>query len=99
MMFGSGDPTRFDVAATALLCGLAMLLLVGCVVGPRWASPAATFTRWLAVALAAAIVTGVLTVTPTMSGTVGAGRMITLWPSAAAVAIFFLIWSWRLGHL
>jgi hypothetical protein len=99
MMFGSGDPTRFDGVATALLCGLAVLLLVGGLVGPRWVSPAATFTRWLAVGLGAAVVVGVLTVTPTMSGTVGAGRMITLWPSAAAVAIFFLVWSWRLGHL
>jgi hypothetical protein len=52
-----------------------------------------------AMGLAVLLLGAVLIITPTTSGTVGAGRLLTLFPAAAAVAVLFLIWSWRIGHL
>ena len=98
-MLGSGDPTPFDMPALGALCALAFVLLIGFVLGPRWISLSATLLRWGALTAAALIVAAVLIATPTTSGSVGAGRMITLWPAGATVAILFLLWSWRLGHL
>ena len=98
MLLGSGDPTPFDGYATATLCTLAAVLLVGCILGPRWATHAAMLLRWGAVLVAAVLVAAVLILTPTTSAIVSAGRLLTLWPAAAAVAVLFLVWSWRLGH-
>ena len=98
MMLGSGDPTPFDGYALFALCLLATILLVGCILGPRWLSHSATLVRWGATILAALIVAAVLIVTPTTNGIVAAGRLLTLWPAASAVAALFLVWSWRLGH-
>lgn len=98
MMTGSGDPTPFDGYALVALCLLVTALLVGCVLGPRWASSAATIVRWGALGLAIVIISTVLVLTPTMSGIVGAGRLFALWPAAIAAVVLFLVWSWRLGH-
>lgn len=98
-MLGSGDPTPFDMPALGALCALAFVLLIGFVLGPRWISLPATLLRWGALSLAALIVAAVLIVTPTMTGSVGAGRMITLLPAGTTVLVLFLLWSWRLGHL
>jgi hypothetical protein len=98
MMTGSGDPTPFDGYAILGLCLLATALLVGCVLGPRWESSTATLVRWGALCLAVAITAAVLTLTPTMNGVVGAGRLLTLWPATIAAVVLFLVWSWRLGH-
>lgn len=54
--------------------------------------------RWGAVILAVLIVAAVLILTPTTSGAVGAGRLMTLWPAALLTVGLFLIWSWRIGH-
>lgn len=97
-MIGSGDPTPFDGYALMALCFLAAALLIGCVLGPRWGSSTATFIRWGALCLAIAVTSAVLILTPTISGTVGAGRVITLWPAAITTVVLFLVWSWRLGH-
>jgi hypothetical protein len=98
MMLGSGDPTPYDMPALMVLCLLAALMLVGCVLGQEWQSLLATVVRWGAVILAVFIVAGVLIITPTISGIVGAGRLLTLWPAALSIVAFFLIWSWRIGH-
>ena len=98
MMLGSGDPTPFDGYALLALCVLAAVLLAGCLLGARWESAAALVLRWGAVVLAALIVALVLIVTPTTTGAVGAGRLITLYPAAALVGVLLLVWSWRLGH-
>jgi hypothetical protein len=98
MMLGSGDPTPFDEYALIALCLLATALLVGCILGPRWVSKSATLLRWGAAMLATLIFAAVLVLTPTTSGIVATGRLLTLWPAAIAVAVLFLIWSWRLGH-
>ena len=97
-MLGSGDPTLFDGYALLALCLLAITLLVGCIVGLRWVSYAATLVRYGATISAALIVAAVLILTPTISGVVSAGRLVTLWPAAIAVAVLFLVWSWRIGH-
>ena len=97
-MIGSGDPTPFDGYALVALCLLAAALLVGCVLGPRWSSSTANFVRWGALCLAVAIMSAVFMITPTMSGTVGAGRLLTLWPAALTAVVLFLLWSWRIGH-
>lgn len=97
-MLGSGDPTPFDEYALIALCLLVAVLLVGCILGPRWVSSGATLVRWGATIIAMLIFAAVLVLTPATNGIVAAGRMITLWPAAIAVAILFLVWSWRLGH-
>ena len=98
MMLGSGDPTPYDMPVLVVLCLLAALMLVGCIVGQEWQSLSATVVRWGAVILAVFIVAGVLIITPTISGIVGAGRLLTLWPAALSIVALFLIWSWRIGH-
>jgi hypothetical protein len=98
MLLGSGDPTPFDGYALIALCTLAAVLLVGCILGPRWASHTAMLLRWGAMVVAAMIFAAVLIFTPTTSAIVSAGRLLTLWPAATAVAVLFLVWSWRLGH-
>jgi hypothetical protein len=98
MMLGSGDPTPLDGYALLALCLLAITLLVGCILGPRWVSPAATVIRYGAMLVTALIVAGVLILTPTTSGIVSAGRIVTLWPAAIAASVLFLAWSWRLGN-
>ena len=98
MMLGSGDPTPYDGYALLALCLLAAFLLIGCVLGPRWSSSVAIVLRWAALGLAVLVVGAVLIVTPTHSGTVGAGRLLTLAPAAGAVAVLFVVWSWRVGR-
>jgi hypothetical protein len=98
MITGSGDPTPFDGYALVALCLLAVALLVGCVLGPRWESSTATLVRWGALGLAAAITIAVHILTPTVSGIASAGRLLTLWPATIASVVLFLVWSWRLGH-
>ena len=97
-MIGSGDPTPFDGYAVAVLCMLSAALLVGCVLGPRWGTSTATVVRWGALCLAIGVTAAVLVLTPTLNGSVGAGRMITLWPAAITAVVLFLVWSWRIGH-
>ena len=98
MMLGSGDPTPYDMPALAALCLLAALMLVGCIVGQEWQSLSATVVRRGAVILALLIMAAVLSLTPTTSGAVGAGRLMTVWPAAVLTVGLFLIWSWRIGH-
>ena len=98
MMLGSGDPTPYDMPALVVLCLLAALMLVGCIMGQEWQSLSATVVRWGDVILALLILAVVLIVTPATSGIVGAGRLVTLWPAALSIVALFLIWSWRIGH-
>jgi hypothetical protein len=99
MLQGSGNPTPFDGYALFALCLLALVLLVGCIVGPGWPKTTGLVLRWGALGLAALVLGAVLVVSPTTSATIGAGRLISIYPAAAAVAVLFLIWCWRLGHL
>ncbi|MEP7344518.1 MAG: hypothetical protein ABI877_04610 [Gemmatimonadaceae bacterium] len=97
-MIGSGDPTPFDGYAFVALCLMAALLLLGFVIGPKWTASSATWMRWGALIVSVILLAVVLLLTPTTSGIVGAGRMLSLYPAAAAVVILFLAWSWRIGH-
>jgi hypothetical protein len=98
-MLGSGDPTPYDMKLVALLGGIALLLLAGALSGGYW-SPALALTvrRGGAIVAIGALAT-VLLLTPTRSGIVGAGRLVTIWPAFALVAILFAIWSWRAGRV
>lgn len=98
MMLGSGDPTPYDMPALVALCLLAALMLVGCIMGQEWQSLSATMVRRGAVILAVLILAAVLILTPTTSGIVGAGRLVTLWPAALSIVALFLLWSWRVGR-
>ena len=98
MMLGSGDPTPYDMPALVALCLLASLMLVGCIMGQEWQSLSATMVRRGAVILAVLILAAVLILTPTTSGIVGAGRLMTVWPAALLTVVLFLIWSRRIGH-
>lgn len=97
-MLGSGNPTPHDGYAVFALCAMAAFLLFGFALGPRWTGSLATWLRWGALIFSVAVLAIVLLVTPTTSGFVGAGRMLSLYPAATAVLIFFLLWSWRIGH-
>jgi len=98
-MLGSDDPTPFDGYAFLALCVMALVLLAGCVAGPRWTTAAAQWVRWGALLLSALVLSVVLIVTPTTSGVTGAGRLLTLYPVGAVVGVLFLAWSRRLGRL
>jgi hypothetical protein len=98
MILGSTDPTPYDLYALAVLVVLAGVLFVGCILGPRWISELATWVRWGAMLLAVVVLAAILIITPTTNGIVGAGRLLTLWPAALANIVFFLLWSWRIGH-
>ena len=98
MMLGSSDPTPFDAYAMVALWAMAVVLVVGCILGPRWASHWASMVRWGVAVLSVLILAAVFMVTPTTNGMVGAGRMLTLLPAAAAVAVLFLVWCWRIGR-
>ncbi len=98
-MLGSGNPTPYDLPALAVLVVLAIVLLVGCILGQGWPAPSAGIVRRGAVILAALTLAAVLVATPTTNGIVGAGRLLTLWPAALANAVLFAVWSWRAGQL
>ena len=98
MILGSGNPTPYDLYALAALCLLALILLLGAIFGPGWASGLASAVRWGSAVLAVAIMVTVLLVTPTTDGIVGAGRLLTLWPALATCIVFFLVWSWRVAR-
>jgi hypothetical protein len=99
MILGSGNPTPYDLHALVALCLLALVLLIGAVVGPNWVSGLAPLLRRGAALAALLIMAAVFFLTPTTNGIVGAGRLLTLWPAFAACIVFFLIWSWRSGRL
>lgn len=97
-MLGSGNPTPYDGYALAILGVLAAVLLVGAVVGTRLTAAWAGHLRWGAVLASLAVLGAVLLFTPTTNAIVGAGRMLTLWPTTFGCVVFFLLWSWRIGH-
>ena len=97
-MLGSGDPTPFDWYATVTICLLAATLFFGCILGTNWESTSSNLFRWGATITALLVFVSVLVITPTTSGAVGAGRLITLWPAVFTLVILFFVWSWRIGH-
>ena len=97
-MLGAGNPTPLDGYAVVALCVLAAILLFGFLIGPKWTSNIANWVRWGALVLSAVVLVAVLLVTPTTSGIIGAGRMLSLYPAAIAVVVLFLAWCWRIGH-
>ncbi len=98
-MLGSGDPTPYDGYALIALSALVVMLLTGCILGPTWSTAVASIVRRAALGLVVLILGAVLIVTPTSSGAVGAGRMITIFPAAALAVLLFVVWSWRAGGI
>jgi len=98
-MLGSGDPTPYDGYALIALSALAVLLLIGCILGQTWSIAVASIVRRAAFGLVVLVLGAVLIVTPTSSGAVGAGRMITIFPASALATLLFIVWSWRAGHV
>lgn len=98
-MIGSGNPAPYDLLVFIALCLLALVLLVGAIIGLRWSSNGAAIVRYGSLILSFLIVTVVYWLWPTTNAFVGAGRLVTLWPAVAANVVFFLAWSWRIGHL
>jgi hypothetical protein len=99
LVIGSGDPTPFDFPLLALFAILTIVLIAGAVAGPGWHSGLATTLRRGGLVLAACALAAVLVITPTRNGIVGAGRMLTIFPAFALVALSFIAWSWRTGRL
>jgi hypothetical protein len=99
LIIGSGNPTPYDLHALVVLCGLALVLLVGAIFGSSWSSGMATLVRWGTVIAAVLIMGAVFLLTPSTSGIIGAARLLTLWPALAACIVFFLIWTWRSGRV
>jgi hypothetical protein len=97
-MLGSGDPTPYDAALVLLLLALAVLLAAGAVTAGVWSPAAAAAVRRGAALLAVCATAVVLVRTPTTSGIVGAGRVISVWPALAAAGLAYLAWSWRAGR-
>ncbi len=95
MIIGSSNSTPYDLPATVGLCLVALVLLVGSLLGPSWTSTLATVVRWGAIVLAGIILATVHLLTPTPDGIVGAARLLMLWPTAAATLVLFLVWTWR----
>ena len=98
-MLGSSDPTPYDALAIIVLACLGLVLLTGDFTGHRWPLRLAGATRRAAALLAVLVVAALLFVTPTRSGFVGAGRLITLWPAVSIDVLLFALWTWRMGRL
>lgn len=98
-MLGSGDPTPYDAGLVVLLLLIAAVLVVGAITTGHWSQANAALTRRGAVLLAIVATAFVLVRTPTTSGSIGAGRLISVWPAMAAAGIAYLAWSWRAGRL
>lgn len=99
MMLGSSDPTPYDELAMIVLACLGLILLAGALAGRHWPLAFSTPVRRAAVVLAVFFVAFILVVTPTRSGIVGAGRLLTLWPALGIDMFLFAIWAWRAGRL
>lgn len=98
-MIGSGDPTPFDFPLLALFAIVAIALIAGAIAGPAWGIGMATWLRRSGALVAIAALAAVLVLTPTRTGSVGAGRIITIFPAFALVMIIFLACSWRAGRV
>ena len=93
------EPTPYDVPLVILLAGIAILLLIGAATHGSWSPLAAMVVRRGGVLVANVATAIVHIVTPTRNGIIGAGRMLFVWPACALVAIGFIVWSWRIGHV
>lgn len=98
-MLGSTDPTPYDAGLVILLLLLAALLAVGAVTAGMWSPSTAAAVRRSAVLLAVCATAVVIVRTPTTNGTIGAGRLISVWPALAMAGVTYLAWSWRAGRL
>jgi hypothetical protein len=98
-MFGSGNPTPYDVPLIVLLVALAILSLIGAATTGSWSPTTANLVRRGAMLVAIAATAVVHIVTPTTNGIIGAGRVLFVWPAIALTVIGFLVWSWRVGHI
>lgn len=99
MMLGSSDPAAYDMTAVVALACLGLVLLAGVLTGHHWPPTFPMVVRRAAALLAVFVVVFVLFVTPTRSGIVGAGRMLTLWPALGVDVFLFAMWAWREGQL
>lgn len=96
IMIGSGNPTPYDAPALVALVLLCLILLFGCILGPRWDGDAAAITRWSAAVISVLVLAAVHGLTPTPSGLIGAGRLVTLWPVFVVNLLLFIFWTWRM---
>ena len=98
-MFGSGNPTPYDIPLLVFLVVIAIVLFIGAGTASSWPPPTATLVRRGAMVIAIAATVLVHVVTPTTNGIMGAARMLFIWPAIALAVIGFLVWSWRAGRL
>src|SRR5690349_8814713 len=98
-MFGSGNPTPYDIPLIVVLVLLAILMFVGASVGNTWSPSTATLVRRGSMLVAIVAIAAVHIITPTTNGIMGAARMLFVWPAIALAVIAFLVWSWRVGRL
>lgn len=98
-MLGSGDPTPFDFPLLGLLALALLAFVAGAIFGASWPPGVATGIRRGVGALALCAFVAVMLLTPTRTGSVGAGRMITIFPAFALAVILFAVWSWRAGRV
>ena len=98
-MFGTGDPTPYDVGLFVVLVALTILLVIGAATAGMWPSGTAAGVRRGAVLLALAATAAVMIRTPTTNGIIGAARLLFIWPALAAACLTYVLWSWRAGSL
>ncbi len=99
MILGTSDPTPYDIYGTFVLAACAAVLFFGLVTGPSWSVALATLTRRGLIFVACLVPAIILVLTPTRSGVVGAGRLLTLWPLVVINILLFAAWAWRAGKL
>jgi hypothetical protein len=98
-MFGSGNPTPYDIPLICLLAVLAIVMFVGAASTGSWPPSTAMLVRRGALLVGLAATVMVHVVTPTTNGIIGAGRVLFVWPAIALAVIAYLVWSWRAGSL
>ena len=98
-MFGSGNPTPYDIPLIVVLVVLAIVMFVGASIGSTWSPSTATLVRRGSMFVAVVAIAAVHIVTPTTNGIMGAARMLFVWPAIAFTVVAFLVWSWRVGRL
>jgi len=98
-MFGSGNPTPYDIPLIVFLVAIGILMLVGAATHASWSPTTATLVRRGAAIVGLIAVVVVHRVTPTTNGIIGAARVLFVWPAIAFAVIGFAVWSWKVGRI
>ena len=89
-MLGSSDTTPLDLAVTCIPIACSVILGVGVVYGGSWPASVGAGVRRSTLLIAVLLFVAAHVLHPTRSGIVGAGRLVTLWPTGLLFVLLFV---------